>query len=240
MLGVHELLNKFVDISFPTTPPKPHNTTDHIQEYAREVLSMGLLLMEFVDSIREGDGQRILRCSRVFLPIFKATNRTNYSIETFNLLAQHDFVFTPRMKQQLMWERTVNVHGRPGKNIPCDLYMEHLNRECKGAMGSLGPNVSSVESVARIGRSIGELMKVTTQYDSSNGLKPESGKHSKRSAAADLSKILEQLESSHVFQYVPDRKHMHFPKFGVNCTRQLDRQKLQVWMNSQLRELFEE
>ena len=92
MLGVHELLNKFVDISFPTTPPKPRNTTDHIQEYAREVLSMGLLLMEFVDSIREGDGQRILRCSRVFLPIFKATNRTN---ETFNLLAQHDFVFTP-------------------------------------------------------------------------------------------------------------------------------------------------
>ena len=35
----------------------------------------------------------------------------------------------------------------------------------KGAMGSLGPNVSSVESVARIGRSIWELMKVTTQYD---------------------------------------------------------------------------
>ena len=58
----------------------------------------------------------------------KATNRTNYSIEAFNLLAQHDFVLSPRAKQQLIiWERTVNVSGVRGKNISCDLFMEHLN-----------------------------------------------------------------------------------------------------------------
>ena len=64
----------------------------------------------------------------------------------------------------------VNVHGHPGKDIPCDLYMEHLNRECKGTTGSLGPNVSSVNAVARIGKSVGELMKITILYDSSSEL----------------------------------------------------------------------
>ena len=136
---------------------------------------MGLLLIEFADSIREGDGERIICCWRVFFPIFKATNQTNYSIDAFILVAQHDFIFTPRMKQQLVWEPTVNVHGRLGKNIPCDLYMEHLNRECKGTIGSLGPNASSVNAVARIGKIVGELMKITTQYDSISELNPESG-----------------------------------------------------------------
>ena len=32
------------------------------------------------------------------------------------------------MSVELMWGRFVNVHGKPGKNIPNDLHGEHLNR----------------------------------------------------------------------------------------------------------------
>ena len=35
---------------------------DRVQQYASEVLTHGLLLMEFIDAIREGDGDRIIRC----------------------------------------------------------------------------------------------------------------------------------------------------------------------------------
>ena len=41
-----------------------------------------------------------------------ATGRTNYSIEAVTLLAQYHFLFTERMHMQLLWSRTVNVHGR--------------------------------------------------------------------------------------------------------------------------------
>ena len=57
--------------------------------------------MEFIDGIREGDGTHIICCWRFFLPLFRAFEHTNYGIETVNLLDQHDFLFTPRMKQQL-------------------------------------------------------------------------------------------------------------------------------------------
>ena len=107
--------------------------------------------MKFINRIREGDGTHIIRCWRFFLPLFRASGRTNYSIETVNLLAQHDFLFTPRMKQQLVWERTVNTHGKPEKNIPCDLHMEHLNRECKSSIGSLGSNIAE-RSIDRVGK----------------------------------------------------------------------------------------
>ena len=46
---------------------------DSVQEYAKETLSLGLLLLEFKDGIREGDGNRVLRCWKYFLLFFRAT-----------------------------------------------------------------------------------------------------------------------------------------------------------------------
>ena len=57
------------------------NTDDHVLAYSKEVLSLELLYLEFSDAIREGDGLRILRCYRYFLPLFRASKHKNYSIE---------------------------------------------------------------------------------------------------------------------------------------------------------------
>lgn len=103
---------------------------DHKFKYSRLVISVGLLYWEYCD----GDGLRVLRCWRYMLLLFKSTNRINYSIEAFMLLAQYQFCFS---KRQLVWGRFINVHGLPA---PCDLYMEHLNRVCKDALKGLGAN----------------------------------------------------------------------------------------------------
>ena len=81
--------------------------------------------MEYEDAIREGDGNHVLQCWRYLLPIFKASGRTNYSIEAVTMLTQHQFTLTPRQAAELQWNRFTNVHGILGRNIPCDLHMEH-------------------------------------------------------------------------------------------------------------------
>lgn len=131
--------------------------SDKLQAYSCETLTLGLLLAEFVDAIHEGDGSRIIRCWRFFLLLFKATNRVNYSIEAFTLLCQHQFLFSEQMKKQLEWSRTVNVHGKPGKNIPMDLHMEHLNRHCKTMIKGLGANVTE-HAISRVGKCLGEIV----------------------------------------------------------------------------------
>lgn len=260
MLAIKEIIDQFIDMSLPETLPdddpgpgpserktrlkKSHKSKtpsqqDHVRQYAGEVLTIGLLLMEFIDAIREGDGLRNLRCWRVFLPIMKATNRTNYSIEAFNLLAQHDFVLSPRAKQQIIWERTVNVSGVRGKNISCDLFMEHLNRECKGAMGSLGSNINSSDCVTRIGKSLGGLTKITDQYDKVNNAKTESGLHLKPSDAADLAKITQELNSLSVFKFLPGREHKQFPKFISNPCKLLKIKDLKAWMEDKLKQIID-
>ena len=82
-LAIKDIVEQFVDIDYPS-PAKKDN--DHVRAYAKEVLSLGLLLKEFVDAIREGDGERIIRCWRYSLPFFKCSDRKNYSVEAFNLL----------------------------------------------------------------------------------------------------------------------------------------------------------
>ena len=102
--------------------------------YSRESLTFGLLLYEFEDAIKEGDGKRVERCWKVFLLIFKASNRNKYALEAVTLITNIQ-LFPPRLSQQLIWSRFVNTVGQPAHKKPCDLHMEHLNRTAKEALG---------------------------------------------------------------------------------------------------------
>ena len=243
LMAAGALVDKHVDLSFDNPDQKSGSSAqkvadrDGVVEYASEVLTLGLLLIEFEDAIREGDGDRICRCWQFFLLIFKATGRTNYSIEAFILLAQLNFVFSPRMAAQLKWSRTVNTHGRPGKNVPCDLHMEHLNRVCKGAISGLGSNISD-KAVVRVGKCLGEMEKITNHFDHENGIPSESGKHARKSEKEDCTKILEQLNKMKVFCPTPGRKHSNFPKFQANPARKLSRTDLKDWMKEQMKKLI--
>ena len=75
--------------------PKRDESVDRVQAYANELLTLGLYLMEFSDAIREGDGERIIRCWKFFLLLFKANGRTNYSIEALLLLVQINLTLSP-------------------------------------------------------------------------------------------------------------------------------------------------
>ena len=51
---------------------------DKIYDYTTKLVSLGLFHMEFCDVIREGDGERVLRCWKFVLPIF---GRKSYLLE---------------------------------------------------------------------------------------------------------------------------------------------------------------
>lgn len=61
--------------------------------------------------MREGDGDRIIRYWRFLLPVFKLSDRRNYALEAFKLLAQV-ILLPPRQVAELKWGRTVNTVER--------------------------------------------------------------------------------------------------------------------------------
>ena len=157
-----------VDLSiFDSNEHDNEGVKDHVHEYGKETLSLGLLYMEFQDAIREGDGESVLNCWRYFMILFKATGHRNYAIEAFISLAQYQWFLPPRQAMQLKYSRFINVHGRPKCNIPCDLYMEHLNRMVKSCVQHLGANKTE-RSIQRIDKCIGQIDKNLTCYDQQN------------------------------------------------------------------------
>ena len=88
------------------------------------------------------------------------------------MLCQHDYKLSQRLSEELIWNRFFNVHGLPGRNIPADLHMEHMNQICKEAISGLGINKTDKATV-HVGKCIGRVCPVLDQYDSENSV-PES------------------------------------------------------------------
>ena len=93
-LVCHKIVNTYTIFKFDwLSPPEP--SMDGMYAYAVEVLNLGLFYLSFKDSIRYGNGPQVLRCWKYFIPIFKASGRTNYSIEAFITLYQYYFILSP-------------------------------------------------------------------------------------------------------------------------------------------------
>lgn len=203
-----DIIDLFTTIEFNKDYTCPE---DKVYAYAKQVMSLGCLYLEYSDAIREGDGKRVLRCLRYLLPIFISSGRTNYSIEYFRTIAQHEFVLSPRLSAELLWTRFINVHGIPGHNIPRDLHMEHLIKLVKESIRSLRAN-KTIKGIDRVGKALGTLAPVLANFDVDNMVTVRSGMHKEASITKDRDMLLNELLKCRVFEERGDRKHVSFPK----------------------------
>ena len=143
-----QIYDKFVSFQSKNADSSPEiaNTDDGMCQYSVQLLRLGCFYLEFADAIREGDGERVLRCWKYLLPIFFTAGNKNYAFEAANLLIQHFYTLSPRLSAQLIWSRFINVHGRPGQSIAGDLHMEHLNKIAKEAIRFHGANKTTKQS----------------------------------------------------------------------------------------------
>ena len=224
------IIDKFISFDF-NEDVKVHR--DKVYDYGKQLLSLGCFYLEYADAIKEGDGHRILRCWKYLLPIFKSSGHTNYSIEAMNMLCQCELKLTPRQSAELLWNRFVNVHGLPGRNISSDLHQEHLNRVCKDAVRGLGTNQTE-RSIGRVGKALGTLSPVLDQYDQVNRVPDYSGMHKKPTSDRDRDVIIKQLQEARLFtDSDSSREHSTFKK-PRNVLHSLDTSSLIAWMKVHL------
>ena len=182
--------------------PAASGNDDGVYVYATELLTLGLIWHGFHDSIKEGDGDRILIYWKFLLIIFKVAKCYNYAKEAVYLLLQH--------KAQLLWSRCVNTRGVAGGNIPGDLHNEHLNRRLKNIIAGQGSNVNP-DSVVRAGNTVMCIQPLT---------KVRSNKHTIPELGKDFDDIMKVLVEEVVFVPTSNRQHRSFTfKCGMleNC-----------------------
>ena len=58
----------------------------------------------------------------------------------------------------------INTHGKPGHNVPCDLHMEHFNKQLIRCIRSAGSNIYP-SAIQRVAKSLDQVSHVCSQFE---------------------------------------------------------------------------
>ena len=185
--------------------------------YARQLCHFSSLAMEFTDAWSEGDGERVIRCWKFFLPHFFANGRTKYALQALRLQLQL-ITLQPTLVHQLTWGRFVNTQGGKGHNLPCDLHNEHVNRVFKEVVANMGSNFTQVSST-RVARCITSLNTISHKFDSQCSVPIESSCHTTRTDSEDVHKVAGVvLENDILTEHCERRGHSNFPTISTDIS----------------------
>ena len=226
-ISFENLVQSIVDlVVFPRTTDTQCETqyNDKVHCYAVELLSLSLMWHGFHDACKEADGERILRYWKFLLVAFKSTNHRNYAKEAVNFLLQYYYLFSERQKHQFLWNRCINTTGRKGGNIPCDLYMEHLNRRLKSMLMHMGANVND-KMISKAGRCLAPVLHVSDQFEKLTSSSIHSDRHNALKFGKDFDTVVSVLMDQNVFKPTPNRQHEYF-NFQSGLMQKLSRKEL--------------
>ena len=131
-----------------------------------------------------------------------------------------------------MYSHFINTHGLPGKNISCDLHMEHLNRLLKEAIKALGAN-KTTNAINRLGRCIIPLSDVLDWFDTVHSTEAQKSSHNIPKADKDLTTLIKELLKAEVFNNKPGCKLRSFSRFTNNPMSTLLKDDVHKWMSAQ-------
>ena len=95
---------------------------DDMFNYQRALLDYGMVIMNFLDAISEGDGARVVRSWKFFLLYFQHDKGSHkYALEALYLMFQMYSLLSPKAAHDLVWNRFSKRKRSYGGNIPLDL-----------------------------------------------------------------------------------------------------------------------
>lgn len=210
---------------------KISETGDTKHNYARVLCHYCSLVLNFIDAWAEGDGERVFESWRLFLPHLYVSHRTKYALEALQLQFQIKAVLSPHLSHHIKWDRFVNKDGGEGRNIPCDLQNEHVNKLVKEVIVHMGPNLTE-NALQRIARSVTTLDAVCNQFDKQSGVILGSNHHSTRSDIEDVHAVAKVVIDNDLLIHVHGRKHQNFKGVSGNPLWNLDKEKMKKWITA--------
>ena len=97
-------------------------------------------------------------------------------------------------------------------------------------MKKLGPNANP-KSLRRICNAMNVTKKLTENFDNSMALYKTSGKHSHKSAGADLKTLVNELLSQNALTKTPGRSYGFYSGMKPSILHDFDLQKFYGWIN---------
>jgi hypothetical protein len=138
--------------------------------------------------------------------------------------------------QEVIHNRTVNINGGKGKNIPMDRQCEHFNKDFKGiayiplvydlklthhkiftdtSKNSGGQLTdATVQRAGKMAGALGRTLETVFQENFADGASGDAGHTSRKDFADDISDFVKEYKKERLFDVIPGRHHKSFPSFN--------------------------
>ncbi|XP_078363701.1 uncharacterized protein LOC144647887 [Oculina patagonica] len=211
---------------------------DDMFNYQCSFLEYGMLILNFFDAIKEGDGKRIFRCWKFQLPYLRMDpGSTKYALEALGMIFQVHALLSPKSSHELIWNRTAQLKSGLGKNIPLDLLLEFFNRLLKEVRKKLGPNATNHKAMDRYCHAIDFTKVLLDNFDQECCVIRRSGHHYELSVESDLRKVVSELITQKAFCWTPGRTYAHFGDTKSTLLSNFDLQDMFRWINKHKRNI---
>ena len=211
---------------------------DDMYNYQCSFLEYAMIIINFFDAIKEGDGKRVIWCWKFELPYLKNDSGSpKYALEALNIFLQIHGLLSAQDSHSLIWNRFhCNKSGRR-HNIPLDLSLEFVNRLLKEVVRKLGPNATNTHAVDRYCKAVDITKPVLENFDRQCSITSRSGKHSHMSVTADLQKVLQELVEQQAFSVTPGRRYYHYSNCKSSILQDFNIQDMFNWIDKHKRDI---
>lgn len=206
--------------------------------YGRQVLQLGVMLMQLNDTEREGDGDRSLINWKMLMLYFRCSSRgTKYGYEAMRLITHLKALYTEKMAHRVLHGQFINGKGGPGNNCANDLKMEHLVRQNKAILKGLCVN-KTYKAVERCSKAAYGIRNVVAQYDAETNISPASSSHTHASSTEDVKEMINIVHKEKPFTPLPGRKLTSFTNIPKTPLEKLNLPLLHKWLTRHKKNLF--
>ena len=203
---------------------------DDMFNYQCSLLEYGMIILNFFDAIKEGDGKRILRSWKFQLPYLrKDPGSTKYALEGLGMLFQVYGLLSPKAAHELIWNRSALLTGH---NIPLDLLLEFFNRLLKEVVRKLGHNATNHKAIDRYCHAVDITKSALDNFDRECCVIRRSGHHYEMSVMSDLHKVVTELSTHKAFCWRPGRTYGHYVDMDSSPLDGFDLKDMFRWINS--------
>ena len=217
-----------------------HKGCDHVSDYAKIVLELGLVYMELNDIVKLPDRNRLLAIMKLLMLTLKGhNNKSKYALEILRFLCQQYALLSERVAHSSLYGLFVNVGGEMNTHIPADLQMEYLVRLTKGHLKSMCSNVTEASMKKRRSAFFG-MQEICDNFDNETQIVRRAQKHKTISSYEDEKHIVSDLRSLRPFQHNCGRRIDSLKKVPKNPVTKVEIEKIVKWIETHKVNLFYE
>ena len=169
------------------------NEADDLHNYVKNFMQWYFLILNFKDTVKEGDIQRNNINLKMCIPFFYSHSAlSKYFTDCIDYILKTEAALTEKLALKVRCSSFVNLKGQKGKNKAADLQKENQILVMKELIRGLGANKTENASV-NVTKAAPIIQNISENIDRNLGIKNKETRHKKRSSEDDINVLLSKL-----------------------------------------------